>query len=77
MHLNLQKASLAETWPSVLRGHVSLSSVEQEQETQKIMLERFTREHPGFDFSQATFSGQTPDPKKFLGGFDTNKIKGR
>lgn len=77
LHLNFQKAVLAETWPSVFVGHATLTSVEQEQATQQIMLERFQREHPGFDFSQATFTGQTPDPKNFLGGFDTNKIKGK
>ena len=77
LHINFQKQVLGDTWPSLLKGHGGLSAAEQEQETQKIMLERFGREHPGFDFSQATFSGQTPDPKSFLGGIDTHKIKGK
>jgi hypothetical protein len=25
-------------------------------------------QHPGFDFSQAEFSGSCPNPKTFLGG---------
>jgi len=77
LHINFQKAVLGDTWPSLLRGHAQLSAAEQEQETQQIMLERFGREHPGFDFSQAKFTGQTPDPKSFLGGIDTHKIKGK
>jgi len=44
LHINFQKASLAETWPAVLKGHANLNSAEQEQETQKILLERFQRE---------------------------------
>lgn len=44
LHINFQKASLAETWPAVLKGHANLNSAEHEQETQKILLERFQRE---------------------------------
>jgi len=33
-----------------------------------IMRERFSEEHPGFDFSNATFNGNVPDPSKFMGG---------
>lgn len=44
LHVIFQKMSLAETWPSLLKGHANLNSVEQEQETQKILLERFQRE---------------------------------
>lgn len=33
-----------------------------------IMKERFQEEHPGFDFSNATFNGNVPDPSKFMGG---------
>ena len=35
-----------------------------------MMLERFQVENPGFDFSQADFNGQVPDPKNFMGGLD-------
>lgn len=77
LHITLTKADLAETWPCALKGHASMSAVEQEAEKQKILLERFGREHPGFDFSQAQLTGQTPDPKNFLGGFDTSKIRGK
>ena len=40
-----------------------------QSEVQKsLMLERFQEENPGFDFSGATFNGQVPDPKTFMGG---------
>jgi hypothetical protein len=33
------------------------------------MLERFQAENPGFDFSDASFNGQTvPDASTFMGG---------
>lgn len=40
-----------------------------QSEVQKsLMLERFQEENPGFDFSGASFNGQVPDPKTFMGG---------
>ena len=37
-----------------------------EQEiNKKLMLERFQEEHPGFDFSGASFSGQAPSAPRF------------
>jgi hypothetical protein len=42
---------------------------------QKILLERFQREHPGFDFSSASFNGMAPNPSQFMGGIDYNKVK--
>ena len=36
------------------------------------MLERFQEENPGFDFSGASFNGQVPDPKNFMGGVGYN-----
>lgn len=44
--------------------------VDVEEEKKKLLLERFTEEHSGFDFSNAQINGQCPDPKKFLGGLD-------
>jgi hypothetical protein len=32
------------------------------------MLERFTEENPGFDFSNAEFNGNVPDARNFMGG---------
>jgi hypothetical protein len=44
----------------------------QQQEQQRMMLERFQKEHPGFDFSGATFSGEAPNPRTFMGGMPTS-----
>lgn len=44
-----------------------------QSEIQKgLMLERFQSENRGFDFSGATFNGQVPDPKTFMGGVGYN-----
>jgi hypothetical protein len=32
------------------------------------MLERFQEENPGFDFRDATFNGEVPNPRTFMGG---------
>jgi len=39
-----------------------------QEEQQRLLLERFQEENPGFDFSGATFNGQAPDPSIFMGG---------
>jgi len=36
--------------------------------SQRLMLERFTAENPGFDFSNAEFNGTVPDARQFMGG---------
>jgi hypothetical protein len=77
IHIQLQKVDLASVWPCALRGRFAaseLNAVEAQQVQQKIMLERFQAEHPGFDFSQAQFNGSAPDPRKFLGGMDYSKV---
>lgn len=43
------------------------------QEMQRsLMLERFQEENPGFDFRDATFNGEVPDPQTFMGGVGYN-----
>jgi hypothetical protein len=37
-----------------------------------MMLERFQEENPGFDFRDATFNGEVPDPRTFMGGVGYN-----
>ncbi|CDJ59265.1 nuclear movement domain-containing protein, putative [Eimeria maxima] len=53
LHIQLGKMRKGEVWKSALRGHAALNPL---------------AKHPGFDFSNATFSGSAPDPRKFLGG---------
>lgn len=62
------KGSKAITWPSLLKGHGQIDPATREEVQKSLMLERWQDEHPGFDFSGATFNGAVPDPKKFMGG---------
>eukprot|EP01132_Coremiostelium_polycephalum_P001987 gene1987-2445_t len=69
IHITLTKMSKAETWFAALKGHLNQNDSNiNEDDKKKIMLERFQEEHPGFDFSSAEFSGQSPDPRTFMGG---------
>ncbi|KYQ88860.1 hypothetical protein DLAC_10664 [Tieghemostelium lacteum] len=69
IHITVTKMNKAETWFAALKGHMNqIDTVINEEDKKKIMLERFQEEHPGFDFSSAEFSGQSPDPRTFLGG---------
>jgi len=68
LHVTLQKQTPGEPWPAVFVGHRGLDPARQQAETQRLMLERFQLENPGFDFSGAEFNGAAPDPSKFLGG---------
>lgn len=75
LHINLQKASCGQTWTGATRHRgQQLSPLEQAEMKQKILLERFQREHPGFDFSQAKFNGAAPDARKFMGGINTTSL---
>merc|ERR1719408_561859 len=68
LHLQLQKAHKAETWAAALKGHGQLDMFSEQEVNKKLMLERFQEEHPGFDFSGASFSGQAPSARTFMGG---------
>ncbi|KAL3146301.1 hypothetical protein ABBQ32_003000 [Trebouxia sp. C0010 RCD-2024] len=66
-NLQLSKAEKGEPWIAALAGH-HVDPLKQQAEQQRLMLERFQQEHPGFDFSGAQFSGQAPNPRTFMGG---------
>jgi hypothetical protein len=66
LHVQLQKVREAETWAAAFEGHGNLNSVEEEISRKQILLERFQKEHPSFDFSGAEVSGAVPDPRTFL-----------
>uniref|UniRef100_A0A0C9RHR9 TSA: Wollemia nobilis Ref_Wollemi_Transcript_20051_800 transcribed RNA sequence n=1 Tax=Wollemia nobilis TaxID=56998 RepID=A0A0C9RHR9_9CONI len=68
MHITLQKRDKGQTWPSPIHGQGELDPYSVDQEQRRLMLQRFQEENPGFDFSQAEFSGNCPDPKTFMGG---------
>ena len=56
-------------------GHTEMDPVAIQEEQKRLMRERFSRENPGFDFSNASFSGDAPDPKTFMGGASASKFK--
>merc|ERR1712154_408277 len=72
--ISLTKRSLGESWLSVIVGQDLINSFESEKIKKSMMLERFARENPGMDFSGAQFSGNCPEPTKFLDGMDPNRF---
>ncbi|PIA59395.1 hypothetical protein AQUCO_00400342v1 [Aquilegia coerulea] len=68
MHITLQKRDIGQTWASPILGQGHLDPVTTDLEQKRLMLQRFQEENPGFDFSQAQFSGNCPDPRTFMGG---------
>ncbi|KAB5540919.1 hypothetical protein DKX38_013893 [Salix brachista] len=68
MHLTLQKRDKGQTWASPILGEGQLDPCSSDLEQKRLMLQRFQEENPGFDFSQAQFTGNCPDPRTFMGG---------
>ncbi len=83
LHIILVKVSRGTVWEAPLLGRqgskeqkkednisntVMIDPVMKERMTQALMLERFGEENPGFDFRDAEFNGQVPDPRTFMGG---------
>ena len=71
LHIQCEKVKPGEAWPSALKGHQALDAVGQEESKKAMMLQRFQKENPGFDFSGADFNGQVPDATQFMGGMKT------
>jgi hypothetical protein len=70
LHITLTKMQQGDPWPSAILGH-SLDPMTQQADQERLLLERFQIEHPGFDFSTAKFSGSAPNPNTFMGGMKT------
>ncbi|KAL8241026.1 hypothetical protein R6Q59_014381 [Mikania micrantha] len=68
LHITLQKRDKGQTWSSPIEGQGQLDPYAADLEQKRLMLQRFQEENPGFDFSQAQFSGNCPDPRTFMGG---------
>lgn len=68
LHILLTKANKGEIWNKVFKDHKNLSPIDEENAKKQILLERFQLENPGFDFSSASFNGEVPDPRTFMGG---------
>mmetsp|Transcript_10917 Transcript_10917/g.32472 ORF Transcript_10917/g.32472 Transcript_10917/m.32472 type:complete len:160 (-) Transcript_10917:78-557(-) len=65
LHISLTKSAEGEPWPSAFAGH-AIDAKTQQEDQQRLMLERFQMENPGFDFSGATFNGAVPNPRTFM-----------
>jgi hypothetical protein len=62
----LQKSISHESWKGLLKGE-AIDAFTADQMDRKMMLEKFQKDYPGFDFSGANFTGQVPnDPKNWL-----------
>ncbi|XP_077222509.1 HSP20-like chaperones superfamily protein isoform X4 [Tasmannia lanceolata] len=68
MHITLQKRDKRQTWSSPISGQGQLDPYATDLEQRRLMLQRFQEENLGFDFSQAQFTGNCPDPRTFMGG---------
>eukprot|EP00475_Leptophrys_vorax_P013983 TRINITY_DN2033_c1_g1_i1.p1 TRINITY_DN2033_c1_g1~~TRINITY_DN2033_c1_g1_i1.p1 ORF type:complete len:172 (-),score=46.07 TRINITY_DN2033_c1_g1_i1:99-587(-) len=77
LNICLQKARIGEAWVFALEGASptsKLSPIDYQKAKEQIIKERFQRENPGFDFSNAEFSGMAPDARTFMGGLDYNRL---
>jgi hypothetical protein len=54
------------------RLHETINPYVKQEMQRTMMLERFQEENPGFDFRDATFNGEVPDPRSFMGGVGYN-----
>jgi len=70
IELILPKAKKHEAWRYVVRGDAEADPVTFQEMEKRMMLEKFQKEHPGFDFSGAEFSGQVPKDPAAFGKFD-------
>ena len=50
----------------------SIDPLTKQEMQRSLMLERFQEENPGFDFRDAKFNGEVPDPRTFMGGVGYN-----
>lgn len=67
IYIVLQKIKKHSSWLSVVKGKDEVDLMAKESMEKRMMLEKFQRETPGFDFSGAEFSGNLPaDPANFM-----------
>jgi hypothetical protein len=72
LHISLQKVHIGEAWDSIFidNDSATLSYSDLEGERKSMLIQRFQKEHPDFDFSQAEISGSNvPSAREFMGGF--------
>lgn len=65
----LSKVTRGKSWSAPFEAHVrDADAGECDADARRLMLERFQRENPGFDFSDAKFDKAPPDASTFMGG---------
>ena len=77
VHVLMHKAVPGSAWTQCTAGGAAtaaLSEAEALGERQRMLRERFQREHPHFDFSSADISGEVPDAAHFMGGIDRSAL---
>ena len=70
LRLVLMKSQPGLAWTKVFTDQSEQLGENEQEETRKaILLERFSKENPDFDFSQTSFEGPcVPDARSFMGG---------
>ncbi|KAK1442983.1 hypothetical protein BgAZ_305010 [Babesia gibsoni] len=66
LEVYLTKAIKGEVWNCVIKGDGTLNELDKEEDKKLMLLERFQKEHPGFDFSGADINGMVPEPRTFM-----------
>uniref|UniRef100_A0A3B0MSH2 Spliceosome-associated factor, putative n=1 Tax=Theileria annulata TaxID=5874 RepID=A0A3B0MSH2_THEAN len=66
LEVHLSKAKPGEVWQSLIKGDEALSDFAHRDEKKRLLLERFQKEHPRFDFSDAQLNGNVPEPRTFM-----------
>lgn len=75
MIVSLTKLKISENWLRIFKKQEPVNPINAEKSKKSMLLERFARENPNFDFSSATFDGHCPDPGKFLDGINPDNFK--
>jgi len=66
---------VGETWEAATVSPYEMNKVDPitfENMRKQMMLERLQEDYPGFDFRGASFNGDIPDPRNFMGGIQYN-----
>ena len=72
--VTIAKSEPGVTWESALKGHATLNTKEFNDAKKAMLLERFQKEHPGFDFSNANVTGNVPNANTFLDGINPEAL---
>mmetsp|Transcript_77574 Transcript_77574/g.95065 ORF Transcript_77574/g.95065 Transcript_77574/m.95065 type:complete len:260 (+) Transcript_77574:32-811(+) len=75
MVISMTKLNMSQNWLRIFQRQKPINPLQAEKTKKSMMLERFARENPNFDFSSATFDGHCPEPGNFLDGINTDNFK--